>query len=257
MKIIQPSIEFIAPINGDAILKRLEQCGRVCYKSEDKITKDSAAKFVAGIIQRGHESVLEHCSFTVKFICDRGVSHELVRHRLASYSQESTRYCNYGKGKFGGEITVVAPSFWQKNTPKWRAWENLCDASEDAYNDLLAAGASPQEARSVLPQSLKTEVVMTANIREWRHFLRLRCDRAAHPDMRHLALKLLDQLHERAPVCFDDIWADYCAELTAHRGGKDLQCKRCNYGTEYDIPRNFCPNCGAMLTGGENGTTDL
>lgn len=97
MKIIKPGFEFITPINGSVILKRLEECGRVCYKSEGKITDDSAPKFVAGIIKRGHEAVLEHCSFTVKFVCDRGVSHEIVRHRLASYCQESTRYCNYGK----------------------------------------------------------------------------------------------------------------------------------------------------------------
>lgn len=213
MKIIQPSIEFITPINGDAILKRLEQCGRVCYKSEDKITKDSAAKFVASIIQRGHESVLEHCSFTVKFICDRGVSHELVRHRLASYSQESSRYCDYSKGKFGGEIAVIEPRYFDRNGAEWGTWETACRQAEAAYFQLLAMGRNPQEARSALPQSLKTEVVMTANIREWRHFLRLRCDHAAHPDMRYLALKLLDQLHERVPVCFDDIWAEYCAEL--------------------------------------------
>ena len=110
MKIIKPDVQFITPIDGATILKRLEQCGRVCYKSEDKITEGSAEKFVAGIIKRGHEAVLEHCSFTVKFICDRGVSHEIVRHRMASYCQESTRYCNYGKGKFGEEITVIEPS---------------------------------------------------------------------------------------------------------------------------------------------------
>ena len=109
MKIIKPDVQFITPIDGATILKRLEQCGRVCYKSEDKITEGSAEKFVAGIIKRGHEAVLEHCSFTVKFICDRGVSHEIVRHRIASYCQESTRYCNYGKGKFGEEITVIEP----------------------------------------------------------------------------------------------------------------------------------------------------
>lgn len=116
MKIIKPRVEFITPIDGDTILKRIEECGRVCYKSEDKITESSAPKFVAGIIKRGHEAVLEHCSFTVKFICDRGVSHEIVRHRMASYCQESTRYCNYSKGDFDGEITVIEPCYLNKDT---------------------------------------------------------------------------------------------------------------------------------------------
>lgn len=171
MKIIKPDVQFITPIDGATILKRLEQCGRVCYKSEDKITEGSAEKFVAGIIKRGHEAVLEHCSFTVKFICDRGVSHEIVRHRMASYCQESTRYCNYGKGKFGEEITVIEPCFWPEGSDLYWAWKNACLISEQCYFSLLKSGATPQEARSVLPNSLKTEVVMTANIREWRHFL--------------------------------------------------------------------------------------
>lgn len=207
MKIIKPDVQFITPVDGAIILKRLEQCGRVCYKSEDKITDGSAAKFVAGIIKRGHEAVLEHCSFTVKFICDRGVSHEIVRHRMASYCQESTRYCNYGKGKFGEEITVIEPCFLNEQTAY--IWKRACEAAETAYFDLLAEGCTPQEARSVLPNSLKTEVVMTANIREWRHFLKLRCSPAAHPQMREVALILLDKLHELVPVCFEDIGGDF------------------------------------------------
>lgn len=174
MKIIKPGFEFITPINGSVILKRLEECGRVCYKSEGKITDDSAPKFVAGIIKRGHEAVLEHCSFTVKFICDRGVSHEIVRHRLASYCQESTRYCNYGKDQFSSEITVIEPCYLNKDTFAYDEWKEACRRAETAYFNLLNWGLSPQEARAVLPNSLKTEVVMTANIREWRHFLRLR-----------------------------------------------------------------------------------
>lgn len=209
MKIIKADVEFITPIDGATILKRLEQCGRVCYKSEAKITDTSAPAFVAGIIKRGHEAVLEHCSFTVKFICDRGVSHEIVRHRLAAYCQESTRYCNYSKEGFGEEITVIQPCFWPENDLKWAAWANLCSKAEDAYIDLLRMGATPQEARSVLPNSLKTEVVMTANIREWRHFLKLRCSPAAHPQMREVALILLEKVHALIPVCFDDIWEEY------------------------------------------------
>lgn len=187
MKIIKPDVQFITPIDGATILKRLEQCGRVCYKSEDKITEGSAEKFVAGIIKRGHEAVLEHCSFTVKFICDRGVSHEIVRHRMASYCQESTRYCNYGKGKFGEEITVIEPCFLEPGSRAYDYWRDACEGVEIRYFDMLAEGCTPQEARSVLPNSLKTEVVMTANIREWRHFLKLRCSPAAHPQMRESA----------------------------------------------------------------------
>lgn len=205
MKIIPAGVELITPINGRAILLRLEQCGRVCYKSEGQITPGSAEKFLAGIIKRGHEAVLEHCSFTVKFICDRGVSHEIVRHRLASYCQESTRYCNYSKGSFGGEITVIKPCFLVEETDGWYAWKRTCQVAEDAYFYLLDQGCSPQEARAVLPNSLKTEVVMTANIREWRHFLRLRTSPAAHPQIREVAIQLLRLLQEKIPVLFDDI----------------------------------------------------
>lgn len=211
MKIIDANVELITPIDGATILKRLEECGRVCYKSEDKITPESAPKFVANILKRGHEAVLEHCSFTVKFICDRGVSHEIVRHRLASYCQESTRYCNYGNK--GGEITVIRPCFFKEGTENYKYWLEAMYECEHDYLALLKNGATPQEARSVLPNSLKTEVVMTANIREWRHFLKLRCSPAAHPQMREIALKLLEKVHTLIPVLFDDIWGEYHADL--------------------------------------------
>ena len=208
MKIIKPDVQFITPIDGATILKRLEQCGRVCYKSEDKITEGSAEKFVAGIIKRGHEAVLEHCSFTVKFICDRGVSHEIVRHRMASYCQESTRYCNYGKGKFGEEITVIEPCFLEDGTGSYVVWRDACEMAEAYYFRLLNGNTkrlTPQEARSVLPNSLKTEVVMTANIREWRHFLKLRCSPAAHPQMRQVSDLILKKFSEEYPLFFRDL----------------------------------------------------
>lgn len=208
MKIIKPSVEFITPIDGQVILKRIEQCGRVCYKSEDKITENSAEKFVANIIKRGHEAVLEHCSFTVKFICDRGVSHEIVRHRLAAYCQESTRYCNYSKDGFGNEITVIKPCFFEEGTRPYRMWLESCEFAEAYYFKLLDEEATPQEARSVLPNSLKTEVVMTANLREWRHFFKLRCSSAAHPQMREVACMLLDKCKKEIPIIFDDIIPD-------------------------------------------------
>lgn len=211
MKIIDAGYEFITPIDGNVILKRIEQAGRVCYKSEDKITDESAIKFAQNIIKRGHEAVLEHCSFTVKFIVDRGVSHEIVRHRVASYCQESTRYCNYSKDKFGNEITVIRPCFWREDEDenkehiKFAVWKRSIAEAESAYFELVRMGATPQEARAVLPNSLKTEVVMTANIREWRHFLKLRTSSAAHPQIREVAIPLLKELKKKIPVLFDDI----------------------------------------------------
>lgn len=205
MKIIKPSVEIISPINGQDILAHIERCGRVCYKSEGKITEGSAERFVRNIIKSGHESVLEHSSFTVLFTCDRGVSHEIVRHRIASYSQESTRYCNYSRDDFGGEITVIQPCYLEPEAEPWFAWVTACTRAEIRYFDMLDAGCTAQEARAVLPHSTKTEVVMTSNLREWRHFLKLRTSSGAHPQMREVALMLLEQVREKIPVVFDDI----------------------------------------------------
>lgn len=208
MKIIKAGYEIMDPLNGEEILRKIELCGRVCYKSEEKITEDSGKRFIASIIKRGHESVLEHFSFTVRFICDRGVSHEIVRHRIASFSQESTRYCNYGNA---GDITVILPSFFDtgmgvnSNSLVFDAWRYSCEVAERKYLELLKYGATPQEARSVLPNSLKTEVVMTANLREWRHFLKLRTGKGAHPQIREIAIPLLKELQDLVPIVFDDI----------------------------------------------------
>ena len=323
MKIIQPSVQILSNINGSDILKHLEMCGRVCYKSEDKITDDSCKKFIKGIIDRGHEAVLEHGSYivmmkesvynsfiavlnnlaengynvylrtssidgrniisgnvrawrdfirycfsylgylpgwiisifcsndvdkkilfedllnrysggnivsnniriidkedltdeekiihydvTVKIVCDRGVTHEIVRHRPVSYCQESTRYCNYTKDKFGNEITVIEPCFFERDSREYFIWERNMECCEKAYFDLLDCGCTPQQARDVLPNSLKTEIVMTANIGEWRHFLKLRCSKAAHPQMIEVACKVLTEFHLNIPVLFDYIWEE-------------------------------------------------
>ena len=205
MKIINPSFEILSPVDGQAILQHIERCGRVCYKSEDKITDTSAQTFVGSIIKRGHEAVLEHASVTVKFTVDRGVSHEIVRHRLAAYCQESTRYCNYSKDGFGRQVTFIQPHFLDRGTRGWELWVLACEQAEKAYFDLLNWGCSPQEARAVLPNSLKTEVVMTANLREWRHFFKLRTAPAAHPQMREVTIPLLRRMQELIPVVFDDI----------------------------------------------------
>lgn len=201
MKIISPDFAFVDSINGNAILKKLEAAGRTCYKSENKMTEDSAANFVRNLIKRGHESVLEHVTITVRIITDRGISHEIVRHRLASYSQESTRYCNY-KDK---EIEFVLPYDIDPETKIFDYWKLSCQASETDYKVLIAEGVAPQTARSVLPNCLKTELVMTCNLREWRHFFKMRCAPGAHPDMKYLATIMLHEFQEKIPVVFDDI----------------------------------------------------
>lgn len=205
MKEIRPSFEIMDDIDGAKILQKLERCGRVCYKSEDKITEGSAEKFIGMILKSGHESVLEHEKLTVKFICDRGVTHEIVRHRIASYSQESTRYCNYSKDKFGNELTFIRPCFWADDSEEYAVWKQAMEDIEKTYVKLLSLGAKPEEARSILPNSLKTEIVCTMNLREWRHFFRLRTAERAHPQIREISVALLDELKKRIPVIFDDI----------------------------------------------------
>ena len=205
MKLIAPSFELLDKLNGPELLQKIELAGRVCYKSEEKITPDSAAGFVGRILKNGHESVLEHEKLTVRLICDRGVSHEIVRHRIASYSQESTRYCNYAQEKFGRELTLIRPCFWQEEPEKFRIWQETMEEIERNYFRLLDLGAAPQEARSILPNSLKTELAVTMNLREWRHFFRLRTDGAAHPQMRETACALLADFRERIPVLFEEL----------------------------------------------------
>ena len=212
MIIVKPKIEIVDMAEYTAILKKIEKIGRVCYKSEDRIDSDSAEKFIAAIIKRGHESVIEHESVTVKVICDRGVTHEIVRHRVASYSQESTRYCNYSKDKFQNQISVIDISTgfaYDMNNPvdckKYKIWQESMECAEKYYFQMIEAGASPQEARAVLPNSLKTEIVMTMNLREWRHFFKLRIDNGAHPQMREVSKLILEVMKQKLPVFFEDI----------------------------------------------------
>ena len=212
MKVIAPSVEIISMDDYSTILKKIERIGRVCYKSEENITDVSAERFISGLIRRGHESVIEHESISVRITCDRGVTHEIVRHRLASYSQESTRYCNYSNDRFDNQITVIDPCggfSYDMNVPedaaKYETWKEAMDAAEQYYFKLLKLGADPQEARSVLPNSLKTEIVVTMNLREWRHFFRLRTSKRAHPQMRQVATMVYHVMVEKLPVFFQDI----------------------------------------------------
>lgn len=213
MKIVEAGYEILNPVfpgtdAKDQIYQMIERAGRTCYKSENAITPESAAAFVQKIVKNHHEAMLEHGSMTVRFIVDRGVSHELVRHRLASFAQESTRYCNYANGKFDGELTFIRPHFFKMDSTEFFWWKDLCRHSEELYLAMIAAGRTPQEARSILPNSLKTEVIMTANMREWRHFFRLRAageTGAPHPQMAEVAVPLLKECQEYMPELFGDI----------------------------------------------------
>lgn len=205
MRIIEPSVEILDMIDGNEIIKRIERIGRVCYKSEEKITEESSVRFIRNILESGHESVIEHEKISVRFICDRGVSHEIVRHRIASYSQESTRYCNYSKDKFGNEITVIKPLFWEEGSELYKQWYESMLVAEKTYNKLIEMGAKAQEARSVLPNSLKTEIVVTMNLREWRHFFKLRTSERAHPQMREVACMALKMIQKEIPIIFEDL----------------------------------------------------
>lgn len=209
MRVVDQSHEIILHGEAKKILTAIESAGRVCYKSEGNMRMESSVPFVERLIKSGHESVLEHQSITVRFITDRGVSHELVRHRIASFSQESTRYCNYSKDKFDNQLTFIRPVFWGTDSYEERGkllvWERAMKQAEDNYLELIKMGATPQEARSVLPNSLKTEIVVTANIREWRTILKQRTSTKAHPQMRALMIPLLEDFQRILPVLFSDI----------------------------------------------------
>ncbi len=185
----------------------IERAGRVCWKSEDRICPGSSSKFIEAIKAKHHESVLEHGSITVRIVCDRGVSHELVRHRLGSYSQESTRYCAYNKEKFSGHVTFIdpRPGFPDMGSIRFKLWKNAMREAEKAYFELLNAGAAPQEARDVLPNSLKTEIWVTYNPRAWRHVFLERTPFVAHPQMREIMIPLLVTFKKKWPSLFGDI----------------------------------------------------
>lgn len=202
MIIVKPSVELLSITPFAETL--LERAGRTCYKSECRITQESAGPFIHRILESQHESVIEHAVATFRFVCDRGVTHELVRHRLASFSQESTRYCSYGKEKFGNQITVIEPpgltGIDREN------WETACLSAERMYLALTANKVTPQIARSVLPTCLKTEIVVTANFREWRHILKLRTSQAAHPQIREIMDIAAQILVKEAPSVFGDLF---------------------------------------------------
>ena len=221
MNKIKATYEILTSVSEGGIreLQHIEKIGRVCYKSEDYITEDgeSAKKFVAMLIRNGHEAMIEHSFLSVKFTVDRGVSHELVRHRIASFAQESTRYCNYAKDKFGAECAFIdlEPGIMLDNKMKKMSaeeialvlaeWKSAMEDAERHYMRLLELGATPQIARAVLPNSTKTEITVSANYREWRNFFKLRVPAGVHPQMREVTIPLLKELKGMIPVIFDDI----------------------------------------------------
>jgi len=199
MKIVNQKWEWIQkPIMA---LETIETAGRTCYKSENKITQKSAEKFVKMIVQRGHHSVIEHLSASVRFITNRGVTHELVRHRLCAFSQESTRYVDYQS-----DMEFIKPVWIGDKTDKaTNFWAESCKQAENNYRHLRKIGWRPEQAREILPNSLKTEIVTTANLREWRHIFALRTSKAAHPQIRTLMKSCLLGFQAVIPVLFDDI----------------------------------------------------
>lgn len=201
MKIVNQSVELecITP-NAAQFIERI---GRTCYRSEDRITEGSSDKFVKMLLKRGHHAMIEHAHATFRVVCDRGVSHEFVRHRIFSYAQESTRYCNYSKSKFGNEVTVIQVPLSKPGAKE--VWEAANQFSEMSYFKLLELGEPPEIARSVLMTDLKTELVGTANFREWRHFVTLRTAPAAHPQMREVASMIFNILLNECRTCFEDL----------------------------------------------------
>lgn len=224
MNRVKANFEILTPISEGGVdeLKHIERIGRVCYKSEGNITEDgeSAKKFVKMLINRGHEAMIEHSALSVKFTVDRGVSHEIVRHRIASFAQESTRYVNYSLDKFGNKINVIdikdgiSLDNKMKNMDAStieliiKEWLLAMEDAEKHYMKMMNLGATPQIARSVLPNSTKTEITITANYREWRNFFKLRVPTTAHPQMREVTIPLLRELKIKLPIIFDDIEED-------------------------------------------------
>ena len=199
MEIVKPSVKLIW-ITPDP-LKKIELAGRTCYKSENKITDGSSERFVQMLIKRDHTAMVEHASVSYRVICDRGVTHEIVRHRLFSYAQESTRYVNYQKRG----IEFIKPCFWSDQDENLGLWKYAMKQAEVSYNAMVLDGATPQEARSVLPNSLKTEIVITGNLREWLLFFTLRTTKFAHPQMQEVANMLLEDIKTHIPIVFDNI----------------------------------------------------
>lgn len=223
MKIIEPNVEILSNINGDEILKHLELCARNCYKSESNITEDttSAIKMINKLIELDHTAMLEHFNITIKLLCDVGTYKDLTRHRHCSFAIESTRYCNYSKGKFGNEISVIKPCNMDENSGIYHTWLKAMNDMERAYMQMVEIGATPDQLRMILPHSTAASVILTANIREFRHIFNLRCAKAAHPSVRQIMLMTLNEFHNKIPVLFDDLYEQFRFDIDDVNNKKD------------------------------------
>lgn len=223
MKIIEPNVEILSNINGNEILKHLELCARNCYKSENNITEDttSAIKMINKLIELDHTAMLEHFNITIKLLCDVGTYKDLTRHRHCSFAIESTRYCNYSKGKFGNEISVIKPCNMDENSGIYHTWLKAMNDMERAYMQMAEIGATPDQLRMILPHSTAASVILTANIREFRHIFNLRCAKAAHPSVRQIMLMTLNEFHNKIPVLFDDLYEQFKFDIDDVNNKKD------------------------------------
>jgi thymidylate synthase (FAD) len=223
VKIIEPSVEIVSEINSDKMLKQIEKCARNCYKSENNITEDttSAVKMIGKLIEMGHTAMIEFADVIVNLHCDVGVYKDLTRHRHCSFAIESTRYCNYSKGKFGNEISVIKPCNMDENSGIYHTWLKAMNDMERAYMQMAEIGATPDQLRMILPHSTAASVMMKANIREWRHIFNLRCAKAAHPSVRQIMLMTLNEFHNKIPVLFDDLYEQFKFDIDDVNNKKD------------------------------------
>ena len=207
MKIVEPVV-YIENYDPIKILKRIERACRTCYRSEDLITEDSYKNLIKNCLTRGHESILEHEKVSVRMICDVGAYKDLTRHRIASFSIESTRYCNYGKDKFDNQIKILKPVHIEEGSEIYEVWKKSMEEMEKYYMEMAALDAKPDQLRMLLPHSTAAEVNMTANIREWRHVLSLRAAKHTHPSIRSITIPILLKFKEDMPELFGDIEYD-------------------------------------------------
>lgn len=222
MRLIKPKVEILDKIDCDQVIADIARVARTCYKSEDRINREADRKLIKRLIESKHEAMLEFVDITIKFTTSIGITREIIRHRMASFANESTRYCNYSKDKFDNKLTFIIPSWTSIEEGEYSIdnldeinnkadflWAKMMLDAELTYLDLTILGRKAEQAREVLPMSTKSELCMKANLREWRHFFKLRCHKTAHPDIRVLALDLLKQMHEQVPIIFDDLYNTY------------------------------------------------
>ena len=214
VKIVEPNVEIITEIDGNKILKTIERAARTCYKTEDNISEDasSAKKMISKLIEMGHTAMIEFADVHVILTADTGVLKDLTRHRHCSFAVESTRYCNYSKGKFGNEITVIKPCNIEEGTKEYDLWLDCMNNIETTYNQMAELGCKPDQLRMLLPHSLKCNINLKANIREWRHIFSLRCAKAAHPSVQEIMKMVLVEFHKQIPILFDDLYEKFILE---------------------------------------------